>query len=181
MKNIIAFGASNSSQSINQTFATWVANQLHDVNINILDINDYEMPIFSIDREKNSGIPKEAQQFKSLVANADGIIISFAEYNGSYSSAFKNIFDWISRLEKPIWSNKPMFLLATSPGPRGGQTVLGAALKSFPFQGGQVLANFSLPSFSTNFVSSQGIIDTDLKSEFQAQLEKFIEAIHQPA
>ncbi len=177
MKNIIAFGASNSRQSINQVLAGWTAKQVENVNVQLVDLNDYEMPIFSVDREKSDGIPDKAKAFKSLIKDASGIIISFAEYNGSYSSAFKNIFDWVSRLDQPIWSDKPMFLLATSPGPRGGQTVLGSALTSFPFQGGKVVADFSLPSFYDNFSKETGITNANLQSDFELQLSKFSETI----
>jgi len=67
------------------------------------------MPIYSEDYERLSGIPKEAYDFKEIIKEADGIIISFAEHNGAYTAAFKNVFDWISRIEKVVWYNKPMF------------------------------------------------------------------------
>ena len=95
---------------------------MKNVQIDSIDLNDFEMPIFSIDKEKNTGIPNQAHTFKEKIRNAEGIIISFAEHNGSYSVAFKNIFDWASRIEKSMWLNKPMFLLATSPGGRGGSS-----------------------------------------------------------
>ena len=104
MKNIIAFGASNSQNSINKKFATYVAHQLTDVEIEIIDLNDFELPIYSIDRENKNGIPEKARQFKEKLNNSDGIIISFAEHNGAYTVAFKNIYDWASRIEKDFWN-----------------------------------------------------------------------------
>lgn len=177
MKKVVAFGASNSSKSINKRLARWTASQTADTEVLFLDLNDFEMPIYSIDREQESGFPEQAQQFKDQVSGADGIIISFAEYNGSYSSAFKNIFDWISRIGKPIWSDKPMFLMGTSPGGRGAQTVLETAKISFPHQGGNVVASFSLPSFHQNFNESEGITDAELKIEFSRQLATFSSSI----
>jgi len=177
MKKIIAFGASSSSTSINQQFAKWAASQLEEVEVALLDLNDFEMPIYSSDRETADGIHEKARQFKTHVEGADGILISFAEHNGSYSSAFKNVFDWMSRLGLPIWSDKPMFLMGTSPGGRGAATVLETAANAIPHQGGVVVARFSLPSFGQNFDAVNGIIDEDLKSEFQAQAEKFREAM----
>jgi NAD(P)H-dependent FMN reductase len=177
MNNIVAFGASSSIQSINKQLARWAADQLKDVQLNFLDLNDFEMPIFSVEREREIGIPEEAKRFKAAISEADGIIISFAEHNGSYTAAFKNIFDWMSRLEKPIWSNKPMFLLATSPGPRGAGGVLSTAKNSFPYQGGKVVASFSLPSFEQNFKETEGISSSSLKDSFQEQLSLFNLAI----
>ncbi|MFT4525835.1 MAG: chromate reductase [Bacteroidia bacterium] len=64
MSKVIAFGASNSSTSINKQLAAWAANQL-DSDIEILDLNDFEMPIYSQDREKADGIHEKAMVFKT--------------------------------------------------------------------------------------------------------------------
>jgi NAD(P)H-dependent FMN reductase len=92
-KKIIAFGASSSKNSINQKLANFAANEISNANVKLLDLNDFEMPIFSIDRELESGIPALAYEFKKQVKDVDGIVISFAEHNGAYSAAFKNAFD----------------------------------------------------------------------------------------
>ncbi|MDA3929817.1 MAG: NAD(P)H-dependent oxidoreductase [Prolixibacteraceae bacterium] len=118
-KKIVAFGASNSKKSINKTLANYVANRVPNSEVDLIDLNDFEMPIYSIDRQHEKGIPEEAVRFLSIVKQADGIIISFAEHNGNFTVAFKNIFDWVSRIEKNVWMNKPMILLATSPGVGG--------------------------------------------------------------
>ena len=165
MKKIIAFGASSSKTSINKQLATYVANQFKNNEIEILDLNDFEMPLFSVDKESATGIPKLGHDFYEKLGTADLIIVSFAEHNGSYSAAFKNIFDWISRINSKTFQEKPMLLLATSPGPRGGATVLEIAENRFPFQGGVVKGAFSLPSFNTNFDSKNGILDADLKDQ----------------
>lgn len=171
--NILAFGASSSSTSINQKLAVFAAGQIENSTVTVADLNDFEMPIYSSDKEKAHGIPALASQFKGLIADADGIVISFAEHNGGYSAAFKNILDWVSRLEGKVWLNKPMFLMASSPGGRGGQTVLKQAATYFPFMGGEVAATFSLPSFHQNFSSDEGIKEEVLKNQFQQSLTAF--------
>ena len=103
MKKIVAFGASSSSNSINKRLATYAAQQIQNSNVVILDLNNFEMPIYSEDFERLNGIPKEAYDFKEIIKEVDGIIISFAEHNGAYTAAFKNIFDWISRIDKIVW------------------------------------------------------------------------------
>ncbi len=60
------------------------------------------MPIYSEDRENDGGIPDQAQRFLKIIQDADGIILSLAEHNGSYTSAFKNILDWTSRQERNL-------------------------------------------------------------------------------
>ncbi len=173
---IVAFGASNSTKSINQQLAVWGASKTN-ADVLAINLNDFEMPIYSMDREMASGIPQEATKFKSILGDADGIIISFAEHNGSYSSAFKNIMDWASRIEGKLWLNKPMFLLATSPGPRGAKGVLDTATMSFPHQGAQVVAHFSLPSFYQNFDAQSGIKDEKIISTFNQELKKFTQLL----
>lgn len=173
-KKIIAFGASSSKTSINKQLAVYTANQFENASIEVLDLNDYEMPIFSIDKESTTGIPQLANDFYAKLGTSDLIIISFAEHNGAYSAAFKNIFDWISRINSKTFQEKPMLLLSTSPGPRGGATVLEIAKNRFPFQGGVVKGSFSLPSFNANFDDEKGIIDTDLKN----QLLEIVNSVH---
>lgn len=173
MKKIIAFGASSSKQSINKQLATFTANQFQNVSVEILDLNNYELPIYSVDKEKEYGIHPLAQEFYNKLGSADLIIISFAEHNGAYSSAFKNIFDWTSRVNTKTFQEKPMLLLATSPGPRGGSSVLEIATKRFPFQGGIVKGSFSLPSFNENFDVVNGIINPEYKN----QLLKIVNSI----
>jgi len=151
---LLTFAASNSSKSINKQLATYAASQVqHDngVDIEILDINDYELPLFSEDKEAQLGQPQLAKDFFAKIGQADAIIISFAEHNGSYTAAYKNLFDWTSRINQKLFQNKPMLLLATSPGPGGAASVLAAAVSSAPYFDGNVKANLSIPSFYDNF------------------------------
>ena len=170
---VLAFGASNSRKSINQQLAVWAANQIQDAELNILDLNVFEMPLYSVDREAEGGIPQQAHDFIKAVKEADGVIISLAEHNGTYTAAFKNLFDWVSRLESNVWANKPMLVLSTSPGPRGAVTVMEAALTRFPRHGGEIAGHFSLPSFAQNFNPDNGIIDGETIALFGKELEKF--------
>lgn len=174
---VAAFGASNSRKSINQQLAAYAAQQLAETEVNVINLNDFEMPIYSIDRELEEGIPQKALDFKAQLVNSDGIIISFAEHNGSYTTAFKNVFDWISRIEKDVWGNKPMLLLATSPGGRGGKTVLDLALAKFKFMNTNTLASFSLPFFTKNFSPEEGITSSELAIKFGEQLQLFAQAL----
>ena len=90
MPNIVAFGASSSKNSINRKLAHFAAQQVPNAHINLLDLNDYEMPLYSTDREKE-GIPEKAHAFKAALQDSDGIIISFAEHNGAYTLSLIHI------------------------------------------------------------------------------------------
>jgi NAD(P)H-dependent FMN reductase len=137
---ILAFAASSSSKSINKKLVTY-ALSLSDKNnqAEIIDLNDYELPLFSVDKESEVGQPQLAKDFLEKINNCDALIISFAEHNGSYSAVYKNIFDWCSRINPKVFKGKKMALLSTSPGARGGSSVLDLAVKSTPFFGGEVV------------------------------------------
>jgi chromate reductase len=163
---ILAFAASNSKKSINKQLVTYAASLLEGADVDVLDLNDYEMPLFSVDKEEELGHPALAKAFLAKIAACDALIISFAEHNGTYSVAYKNIFDWCSRAGGKVFQNKPLVLLATSPGARGGASVLAAATNSMPFFAGQVMATLSIPSFFDNFDLEKGILkNEDLKQQ----------------
>jgi len=173
IKNILAFGASSSKYSINKQLANYIAHSIPDSNVDLLDLNDFEMPIFSIDKEIEGGIPTLALDFKSKIKDCDGIVISFAEHNGAYSAAFKNIFDWISRIEDNVWANKPMFLAATSPGGRGGASVLEIAVNKFSRMTKGGIVSFSLPSFHDNLDKEKGILNSELEESLRKAINEF--------
>jgi len=168
---ILAFAASNSSNSINKKLAAHATSYLKGEMIELLDLNDYEMPLFSSDKITRNGMHPLAIDFANKIDESDLLIISLAEHNGSYSVAFKNIYDWISRLpNRKAFGEKPVLLMATSPGGRGGITVLEMAKNNLPFSGGNVIATFSLPKFYENFDDSKGIINERLRSELENKI-----------
>lgn len=173
MKSILVLAGSSRRESINLALANHAATRIQDVEITTLDLNDFEMPIFSQDREEDSGIPDKAGDFFAKIRESDGIILSLAEHNGSYAAAFKNLLDWTSRIETKLWAAKPMLLMATSPGGRGGATVLAAAGATFPHLGAEIAATFSLPSFYETFASDSGITDPAHRETFSAALQSF--------
>jgi len=176
MKKIIAFAGSNSKNSINKTLAVYTANQLNNVEVEVLDLNDFDLPLYGIDYEMSHGIPDNAQAFLDKIKASNGIVLSLAEHNGAYSTAFKNIFDWMSRIDGKLWSDVPMLLMATSPGGRGGATVLEISKGRFPFMGGRIVADFSLPSFGQNF-SEDGILEEELNNKFQIAINALQNAL----
>jgi len=161
LMKLLAFAATSSSKSINQKLVRYAASQLEDAETEILDINDYELPLFSEDKEVELGQPELAKAFLDKIANSDALMISFAEHNGSYTVAYKNIFDWASRINPKVFQNKPMIMLSTSPGPGGAASVLATAVNSAPFFDGEVKASLSVPSFFDNFDIEQGHISND--------------------
>lgn len=173
MKNIITIGGSTSKKSINKRLAEYAADMMTGVKVLKLDLNDYELPLYSIDVENEQGFPKSLLVLNKLIEEADGIVISLAEHNGAFSAAFKNSFDWLSRIEGKVWRNKPMLLLSTSPGARGGQSVMELALSRFPRNGGNIIGSMTFPSFQQNFLDGE-IINMDLKNQLTQLNNEFL-------
>ena len=176
MKNIIALGGSNSRKSINKQLAKYAAAQLKNAVVTLVDLNAYDLPIYSVDLEEANGMPSEIIKMNAVFESADGFVVSLAEHNGSYTAAFKNTFDWLSRVQGKVWREKPVLLLATSPGERGGKAVLEAAASRFPYMGAKITGTFSLPSFYENFTASD-ITDVLLKKQLFEQIALFQKTI----
>lgn len=114
-------------------------------------------------KKKELGQPALAKAFLDKLGSADALVISFAEHNGNYSAAWKNLFDWCSRIEQKIFQKKPTVLLSTSPGERGGATVMEIAINSLPRFAADIKGSLSVPSFYENFDTENGrVINTEL-------------------
>lgn len=170
--NILAFAESNSSTSINRELVKFALKSYTEESIDLIDLNDYAMPIFSVDLEKN-GYPDEVHQFLKKIESCDAIICSLAEHNKTYTAAFKNLFDWSSRINAKIFQNKPMFLMATSTGGYGGGNVLNVATTFFPNFGADIREVFSLPNFEENFNFTNGITHPEKLKEFNEKTKSF--------
>lgn len=173
---ILAFAASSSKKSINKQLASYAVHLISGHELEVLDLNDYELPLFSEDKEAELGQPPLAKDFLAKIQQSDAIVISFAEHNGSYTAAYKNLFDWVSRINSKVFQNKPMVLLATSPGPGGAQTVLKAAETSAPYFGAQVIGCLSVPSFNDNFDREQSqLTNDDIKQSLQKLMQLLVD------
>ncbi|SDS20959.1 NADPH-dependent FMN reductase [Christiangramia echinicola] len=148
---ILAFAGSNSSTSINQQLLDHVVGRIQGHEIKEVKLTEYPLPIFSIDIEKNEGIPINATIIKNLISDSDALVIAVNEHNGAPSAYFKNIIDWLSRAHRNFLEDKKILLISTSPGKRGAKSSLEYTENIFGRFGGEVVQSFSLPSFKDNF------------------------------
>ena len=176
MKKVITIAGTNSQKSINKRLLSHTSGLLKNVEHISIDLNDYVLPIYGVDFEAENGIPPAVKRLNEVFDTVDGFIIALAEHNGTYTAVFKNTLDWLSRANIKVWRDKPTLLMATSPGGRGGATVLEAAVNYFPFLGANVVADFSLPSFFDNF-SENGISNLDLKESLIQKAQLFEQII----
>ncbi len=178
---VLAFAATSSRQSINKQLVQAATGMIRSdldssAEIEILDLNDYEMPIYSIDRENEGGIPAEAERFFDKIGAADAVIVSYAEHNGTYTAAFKNVFDWASRINMKVFQDKPVVALSASMGPGGAASVLKSAVGSAGFFGADIRGSLSVGPFSEKFDSGEGkLVDETLNNALLEALTALVE------
>jgi len=87
---------------------------------NILDLHQYNFPLFNERLRFQKNPPPEVLDFSGKVKAANGVIIVTPEYNGGYPASLKNTID----LLYDEWRRKPIALAGASDGPFGGSQVV---------------------------------------------------------
>lgn len=154
MKHVLAFSGSLSSDSINRELLIYALSHHSRVEPRLISLQEHPIPLFSTDLERE-GIPANVSALRALFDSADGYMLAVPEYNSSIPAGFKNVVDWLSRTGGKTFQDKPVLLLSTSPGVRGGASVQQHLLRVLPFWGAQVVASYSLPKFKENFVNGR--------------------------
>lgn len=177
MSYILGFAGSNSSTSINFKLVHYTASLINQKELRVLDMANYPFPMYSEDYEKEHGFSNSLVEFKEDIKQASGIILSVNEHNSNPSAYFKNLIDWLSRVDKDFIREQKVFLMATSGGKRGAQSSLELSEKLLGRFGAEITDTFSLPGFKDNFDEDKGILDTALASEHAEKLKKFLASI----
>lgn len=151
MKKILAFAGSNSSTSINHQLVVSAANLIDFAQVDIINLRDYNVHMFGVDIEAEEGIPEKMKELSALISTYDAYIIATPEHNSMPPAFFLNIIDWLSRINRSIFGNKPVLIMSTSPGARAGVSALAILESILPRFGGEVAGVYSLPSFNENF------------------------------
>jgi len=171
MKRILALSGSSSSKSINKQLLTHVAS-LADGEVELISVLDIPAPIFSVDLE-DEHFPESIRTLAAKLDAADGVLIATPEHNGHMPAMFKNVIDWLSRTgRRPFLTGAPVLLMGTSPGGRGGGSVLGHLSMTMPFWGVTLVGTFSLPSFNKTF-SDGAVTDAGKAAELAGLMESF--------
>jgi len=161
----MAFAGSNSSTSINYQLVKYTAGCIEGHDMQLLNMANFPLPMYSEDYEKANGFANSLAELRDDLMNANGLILSVNEHNSNPSAYFKNLLDWLSRLERNFMANTHVLLMATSPGKRGGIGALEKVGEILPRFGAESVLTFSLPSFYDNFDPKKGILNQELSAE----------------
>ena len=177
MAEILAFAGSNSSTSINYELVKYTASLIENHKVQTADMSRYPFPMYSIDEEKQKGFSNSLIEFKGYLQQSQGLILSVNEHNGNPSGYFKNLLDWLSRLERKFLEDTVVFLMAASPGKRGGIGAISVIEDMLPRFGAEIASTFSLPSFGETF-SKGDIVEQALKEKHAMALDIFLQKLN---
>ena len=95
----------------------------------LIDLADFDVPLYNADLETEAGIPQPVIDFRHLVASHAGMIIATPEYNGFVTPLLLNMLCWASRPSPSddfgaVFQGRPVALMASSPGRLGGVRVI---------------------------------------------------------
>ncbi len=174
MAKILAFAGSNSSTSINFKLIKTVSADIQDHPLQLLNMVNYPFPMYSEDYEREHGYSNSLVELRDDIESAAGLLIAVNEHNGLPSAYFKNLIDWLSRVDRKLLTGKQVYLLATSTGKGGGSSALRSGQALLERLGAEVVARFSLPSFHDNFDGAKGITNASLKEGQAEKLQIFL-------
>ncbi len=128
MTKLLMFAGSARKASTNKRLAALAARTAREAGaeVTLIDLADFDMPIYNGDIETDSGLPENAKRLKQLFVEHDGFFIASPEYNSSISAVLKNALDWISRPhtenEPGLWAfqGKVAAIGSVAPGALGG-------------------------------------------------------------
>lgn len=92
----------------------------YPVIVEILDLKEYDFPIFEAPFQYQILPSKSIIQFRDKIIASDGVLIVSPEYNGSFPASLKNVIDLLYE----EWHRKPVAFSTVSSGDFGGLQAL---------------------------------------------------------
>jgi len=124
---ILAFAGSTRTDSFNKKLVKIAAAGAREAgaDVTVVDLRDFQMPIYDGDLEQKEGLPQNARKLKDLMISHQGFLISSPEYNSSISGVLKNTIDWTSRQSEGepflvCFHGKVAGIMSASPSGLGG-------------------------------------------------------------
>ncbi|GGW22514.1 NADPH-dependent FMN reductase [Arenibacter certesii] len=177
MSELVAFAGSNSTRSINFQLVKHTASLVTNKEVCLLNMTELVLPVYSDDLEREEGYAPVLTELLDEIRETKGLIVSVNEHNGNVSAFFKNLIDWLSRVDREFLKDTKILLMSSSRG-RGGangsQEIANKLLSRF---GGEIVSTFSLPSFNHTFSEKEGITDLELKEAHNTALQSFLSKI----
>jgi chromate reductase len=155
------------SGSLNAALARRVAEAAQDQQfaVRLLDLADYEMPIYNGDHEVAHGQPEGAVRLHDEIVVADVVLIASPEFNGGPTPLLKNALDWVSRVSKRPLAGRRIGLMSASPGRGSGKFGLVTTRRILEHMHGDVAANeLAIGNAHSRLVDQDFDLDREIKA-----------------
>lgn len=143
----------------------------------LVDLRDYELPVYDADLEAAEALPENAMRLKEILSAHQGFVISAPEYNGSITALLKNSLDWVSRSPEASpdlapYQGKFAAVMAASPSPLGGLRGLRVVREVLTNLGVTVLADQVALRAAYSAFSEDGRLAEDSNQQHVVRLSK---------
>jgi NAD(P)H-dependent FMN reductase len=145
---ILAFSGSARRESLNKQFLAVAVEEVRRAGgeVTLIDLGDYELPLYHGDLEDKDGLPANARKLVDLIKGHAGLLIASPEYNSMITPLLKNTIDWCSRADDDPFPGKVAAIVSASPGAYGANRSLKLAQQLLLHLGCQIVpAMASLP------------------------------------
>jgi chromate reductase len=119
---ILAFAGSARRESYNRKFLAVAVEAARAAggDVTLIDLNEFEMPLYHGDLEEAQGLPANATRLIQLIQSHPGLLIASPEYNSMITPLLKNTIDWCTRGDDNPFEGRTAAVISASPGPYGG-------------------------------------------------------------
>jgi chromate reductase len=180
---ILGISGSNRAESFNSCLLNLVVSKFEPLGLsaNIIEATSFGLDFYSAEVEEKHGLPAAVVSLKRALKSVDAILFATPEYNGFPPGILKNMLDWVSRRgqdEKAsceIFSNKPVWVISTSPGKGGGTRAQKFLATQLEYMGANVQKQTVTIGGAREVFSKSGSIP----AEITVTIDAFVRDIHQ--
>jgi chromate reductase, NAD(P)H dehydrogenase (quinone) len=143
-----------------------------------LDVFDglKSIPPYDADDDDHGNPIEAVRRIRDAVADADALLISTPEYNGSIPGVLKNALDWVSRpAGESVLRYKPVAVIGASTGQFGGVWAQAELRKVLGVIGARVVdRELAIPRADSAFDDSGQLVDSDLERQLAVLVNDLI-------
>ena len=181
---ILAFAGSSRRESLNRKFLAVAVQEVKHAGgeVTLVELSDYELPLYNGDLEDASGMPANARKLVDLIKGHTGLLIASPEYNSSITALLKNTIDWCSRADDNPFTGRVVAVISASPGAYGGNRSLKTTQQILLHLGAHIVpAMASLPAAHKAFGPDGQLTDTRALKGVQELAKALVETATQLA
>ena len=178
---ILAFSGSARKESLNKKFLAVAVQEVKNAGgeVTLIELSDYELPLYNGDLEDASGLPDNARKLIDLIKGHAGLLIASPEYNSMITPLLKNTIDWCTRADDDNpFPGRVAAVVSASPGALGGIRSLKLAQQLLLHLGCHVVpGNTMLPQAHKAFGPDGKLTDPRALKSVQELAAKLVETV----